>query len=198
MLQGHSSSGYGQSGVPWQQVSAVSNPQHGRSSSYHFEERFNIFRPQSICRKHSLSLTRKSRKRKLQLWEHAFCCLASTDEDSPPSAMERARLMQAGLGEKKLSFMENADAEDIHHDLIETFPKLRMGGGYELLCTSERNTRLLDVIPQPPSGYTVTYLKSVAGQAKIYITPLQRNLDMKPTQGGDIVRNNCFHSPAHT
>ena len=47
--------------------------------------------------------------------------------------MDRGRLMQAGLGEKSLSFDEFADAEDIHMDLLESFPKLHMGGGYVIL-----------------------------------------------------------------
>ena len=80
--------------------------------------------------------------------------------------------------------------KSLHHDLLEAFPKLRAGGGYELLRTSERNNRTLDVIPPPPSGYTVAYLKSVAGQAKIYVRPLQKDLDLTPTQGEDTVRLN--------
>ena len=38
-------------------------------------------------------------------------------------------------------------------------------------------------IPPPPSGYTVEYLKSVGGQAKIYIRPLQKYLDLAPAEG---------------
>ena len=104
--------------------------------------------------------------------------------------MDRGRLMQAGLGGKTLSMMESADAEDLHHDLLEAFPKLRSGGGYKLLRTSERNNRTLDVIPPPLSVYTVAYLKSVAGQAKIDVRPLQKDLDLTPTQGEDTVRLN--------
>ena len=109
-------------------------------------------------------------------------------QGSPPGPMERGHLMQAGLGAKTLSFMQSTDADDLHYDLLEAFPKLRAGGGYELLRASERNTRSLDVIPPPPSGYTVAYLKSVAGQAKIYIRPLQKDLDLTPTLGEDTVR----------
>jgi hypothetical protein len=76
--------------------------------------------------------------------------------------------MQAGLGVKTMSFVESSDAEMLHEeDLLQAFPKLCQGGGYELLRTSQHNTRSLDVIPPPPSGYTVAYLRSVAGQAKI-------------------------------
>ena len=44
--------------------------------------------------------------------------------------MDRGHLMQAGLGEKLLSFDEFADAEDIHSNLLAAFPKLHAGGGY--------------------------------------------------------------------
>ena len=169
------------SGIPWQQDPAGSS----------HRKRFNIFRPQvSQQRSRSVSVPRKAKKRKLQFWEHCFCCLASTTQCSPPGPMDRGRLMQAGLGGETLSIMESADAEDLHHDLLEAFPKLRAGGGYELLRTSERNNRTLDVIPPPLSGYTVAYFKSVAGQAKIYVRPLQKDLDLTPTQREDTVRLN--------
>ena len=95
-------------GIPWQQDPAGSS----------HRERFNIFRPQvSRQRSRSVSVPRKAKKRKLQFWEHCFCCLASTTQCSPPGPMDRGRLMQAGLGGKTLSIMESADAEDLHHDL---------------------------------------------------------------------------------
>ena len=64
---------------------------------------------------------------------------------------------------------------------LYAFPKLRTGGGYEHLRTNKRNTRSLDVISPPPGGYTVEYLKGVAGQAKVYIRLLQTDLDLSPT-----------------
>ena len=122
-------------------------------------------------------------KKKAKIWEHQFVCLASKTQCSPPGPIDCGHLIQAGLGGKTLSFVETSDAEMFHEDLLDAFPKLRTGGGYELLRTNERNTRSLDVIPPPPSGYAVEYLKSVAGQAKIYIRPLQRDLDLAPDKG---------------
>ena len=122
-------------------------------------------------------------KKKAKIWDHHFFCLASKTQCSPPGPIDRGHLMQAGLGGKSLSFMETSDAEMFHEDLLDAFPKLHTGGGYELLRTNERNSRSLDVIPPPPSGYTVEYLKSVAGQAKIYIRPLQKDLDLAPAEG---------------
>ena len=128
-----------------------------------YRERIDIFQP--YHRSRSASLPRRSRnmKKKAKIWEHQFVCLASKTQCSPPGPIDRGHLIQAGLGGKTL---ETSDAEMFHED---AFPKLRTGGEYELLRTNERNTRSLDVIPPPPSGYAVEYLKSVAGQAKIYI-----------------------------
>ena len=47
-------------------------------------------------------------------------------------------------------------------------------GGFELLRTSERSNKFLDVIPLPSSGYSIQYLKSIAAQAKIYIRPIKQ------------------------
>ena len=55
------------------------------------------------------------------------------------------------------------------------FPKLANGGGYELLRLGDMKT--LEIISEPASGYSVEYLKSVVSSAKIYIRPLQKNLD---------------------
>ena len=121
------------------------------------------------------------------MWEHTFVCLASKVQSSVPGPIDRGRLMQAGLGERLLSFVESDDAEMLHGDLLQGFPKLREAGGYELLRTCDRNARYIDVIPPPPSGYDVTYLKSVAGQAKIYVRPLQKDLDLTPTGKVDTV-----------
>jgi len=101
--------------------------------------------------------------------------------------MDRGQLLQAGLGDKNISFVESADAEDLHYDLLEAFPKLKSGGGYELMRTSDRGNRSLAVIPCPSSGYTIAYLRSVAGQAKVYIRPLQKDLDLSPIDELDAV-----------
>ena len=42
--------------------------------------------------------------------------------------------------------------------------------------SGDRNT--LQLIPQPAQGFSVFYLKEVVRQAKIFIRPLQRNIDI--------------------
>ena len=53
--------------------------------------------------------------------------------------------------------------------------------------SSDRSNRSLAVIPSPSSGYTIAYLRSVAGQAKVYIRPLQKDLDLSPVDESDAV-----------
>ena len=78
---------------------------------------------------------------------------------------------------KKLSLSQTNDSDDVHFYIMEAFPRLKDAGGYELLRAT--NGRLLEVIPLPPDGYSVAYLKDVAQQAKIYIRPIQKNLPLE-------------------
>ena len=113
---------------------------------------------------------------KLSMWEHEFICLASISQSSPPSPMEKAELIRAGLGPKKLSLFQYRDSAEFHDGIASAFPKLTSGGGYELMRTMPNNNKELCVIPPPSGGYTVEYLKNVVNQAKVYIRPLQKDL----------------------
>ena len=123
-------------------------------------------------------------KKKLQMWSHTFVCLARVDQGEVPDSRERAQLKIDGLGEKKCSIFMYAEAEEIQDALMDEFPKLARAGGFELLRQTGNN-RLLELIPSPRNGYSVDYLKAVVSNAKIYVRPLQRDLDI---DGGDEVR----------
>ena len=71
---------------------------------------------------------------------------------------------------------------EFHEDILDAFPKLSEGGGYELLRTAEGNNKLLDVIPVPPGGYTASFLKDIVMQAKVYIRPIQKDLFLESVQ----------------
>lgn len=125
--------------------------------------------------------SKKTKKKRLIMWEHEFICLAKIGEESPPTPMEKAELIRAGLGPRKLSLFEYGDSSEFHESILSAFPKLNDGGGYELLRTVPSNTKKLCVIPSPPGGHTVEYIKNIVSQAKIYIRPIQKSLslDMK-------------------
>ena len=120
----------------------------------------------------------KSKKVKLSMWDREFICLAYTAQTTPPSPMDKAELIRAGLRPRKLSFFEFGDSNEFHEMIISAFPKLMEGGGYELLRTVPNNNKELYVIPPPHGGFTVEYLKSIVSQAKVYIRPLQKNLSL--------------------
>ena len=103
-------------------------------------------------------------------------------------ARHSSRWRQKGLtsngwlrGEKN-TLTAFGDAQDIYHELLLQFPKLSQAGGFELLRTPERGGRQEDVIAAPESGYTVTYLRAVVHNAKIYIRPMQRDLGFEPVK----------------
>lgn len=73
---------------------------------------------------------------------------------------------------------------DFREFLFALFPKLREGGGFELLKISgSTRSRQLSLIPCPNEGYYVKHLKDAQtqlGHATIFIRPLQRNLTLEP------------------
>ena len=114
----------------------------------------------------------KRKASQFKTWTHTFVCLSDPDDDQPPDASERAKLLLAGLGEKKINVVAHGD---IRNDLLEEYPKLRAGGGFELLRLRGRD---LEAIPIPHEGYTVQYLKTVVQNAKVFIRPIQAPLDV--------------------
>lgn len=113
-------------------------------------------------------------------WTHTFVCLADTTQDLVPNCDERAKLMMAGVGEKKIQLIVDSDAQDINCEISSQFPKLRNAGGFELLRAQEGGGKLFSAIVVPQAGYSVGYLKTVVHNAKIYIRPLQRDLSLEP------------------
>ena len=133
----------------------------------------------SAARARSLSFTGRSRgkKRKPKEVMAKFFCLASKSQEEVPINEEKRELLVAGLGEKKCSLPENSRSAELHQVVTETFPKLLEGGGYEFLF-AEPSSRHLKVISAGPDGYTMEYLKQFVGQGRVYIRPIQCNLDL--------------------
>ena len=129
----------------------------------------------------------KSKKKKIAMWQHSFVCLADVGQTRVPAPLEKAKLMQAGLGQRDVAFLEFGGSSEFHLELLEAFPKLKQAGGYELLRTSEHSNKELAVIPPPSGGYTAQYLKAVVSQAKVYVRPLQHSLSLETVSGHEDV-----------
>ena len=117
------------------------------------------------------------KKPKPSSWTHKFVCLATTNEDRVPTSCMKDLLAFAGLGEQKV-FIPDVDCtiEEFYETLYESFPRLRKAGGFELLrCLP--STRDLEIIPSPVSQ-SPRLLRSRMSTARVYIRPIQRNLDI--------------------
>lgn len=116
--------------------------------------------------------------RKTQSWTIRAVCLSNKEATRVPcSVAEREILIQAGLGEKKIVIPDVAcSPEEFKSILISSFPKLENWGGFELL-KCRPNSKELDpisvMVTQSPA-----MLKSVMGSGRLFIRPIQQNLDL--------------------
>jgi hypothetical protein len=138
----------------------------------------------------------KSKKKKLSLWVHDFVCLSRTSDNKAPSSLEVGELLRAGLGRKQLSFPDDGDSSEVHSEIMAAFPKLKEGGGYELLRLNDAGgqRRELLLIQSPSEGYTVSFLREVLRQAKVYVRPVQRNLSLEVISKDAFLVGVCVHT----
>jgi len=107
-----------------------------------------------------------------------FVCLASKDATKPPTSVrEKAALCNGGLGDGSITFDVGSGSDHCHLKMIEKFPKLATAGGYELMLHQRGGGDDAGFHPINPP-YTPSRLKDFAGQAKMYIRPLQRDIDI--------------------
>lgn len=113
-------------------------------------------------------------------WKHTFVCLAMRNQEKVPTCdAEKDELFEAGLWEKEVCFNSlELDAEGFREVILENFPKLREGGGYQL-CKCLPNSRRLEPLSVLAHSSPLM-LKQRVGTARTYIRPLQRDLDLLP------------------
>ena len=130
-------------------------------------------------------------------WSLKLVCLSEQNASKVPcSAFERNLLVGAGLGKKK-AVLPNVDCspEEFNCFKKSLFPKLDGCGGFELLrCVP--NTKSLEM-NSPTVGQCPKLLKSVIGNGRVFIRPIQKNLDVEPSNKSSKVcagRSNIFSS----
>lgn len=108
-------------------------------------------------------------------------CLAYRNQDrSPTTNFDKDELFQAGLGEKEIIFPSlDIDAAVFKELLLEAFPKLKDGGGYQLL-KGLPNSRNLEVLSL--AVHTSPSLLKRVGNSRTYIRPIQKDLDLTPIE----------------
>ncbi|XP_028418229.1 uncharacterized protein LOC114543462 [Dendronephthya gigantea] len=139
-----------------------------------------IGRQSHVMRSSARNMTAPYTKKSLakNTFTRAFVCLSEVNKFCPPNAAERIRLSLSGLGEQTITFLKDGDAAHVHEKFLETFPNLVKGGGYEIMRTSDGNSKRLIDVPCPRGGYDVKFLKSALGQAKGYLRPLQKDIHL--------------------
>lgn len=122
-----------------------------------------------------------------ETWTREFLCIANKDVEVVPTKADKLTLLAAGLGRKKLVFGNRDDAPTFKRKMEDAYPKLKLGGGFDLLRSGVRPGELLLIKP-PSSGYTVPFLMDGAGlgQAIIYVRPIQQNLDMSEVKQEEV------------
>lgn len=119
---------------------------------------------------------------KCQSWTHVFLCVPSRDASTAPRKVsERQVLIEAGLWEKRISFSNiDCSAEEYRDQLFTEFQKLRDAGGYELMRCVPNSNHLENLGAQAMVSPRSTH--EFVGRPKVYIRPIQRDLDLTPVQ----------------
>jgi hypothetical protein len=120
------------------------------------------------------SRLRQKGKKKIQTCTLKCFCLSKVNDEKPPTTISaKAALSNSGLGPGSITC--DVNSLNIHDMLIERFPLLETAGGYELfLFQRGGQDQGFYKLPMP---YSPARLKEIAGQAMIYVRPLQRNLE---------------------
>lgn len=137
----------------------------------------------------SSSVDRKGKRPKLMgyqpikvqdTWTKEICLLARCSENQTPDRDRMATLTLAGMGKMKVVFPnKRATHDELQTFLEEKFPRLKHGGGFDVLKAVGGGGGVRPLVRIPPSreGYTVSHLKERFGQTTIYFRPLQRDID---------------------
>ena len=139
----------------------------------------------------------QSRKRRESLLGLIPTCAWQIVMTVVPDSHYRATLKLAGLGEKRFAVDIHFTGQEFYDELLYLYPKLREGGGYELLRVPEGGGKDLEVIKVPEVGYNTEYLRAVVHSAKIFIRPLQKTLDLTGASNEVSAQENMKWCPSY-
>ncbi|XP_074628755.1 uncharacterized protein LOC141886489 [Acropora palmata] len=121
----------------------------------------------------------------------------TSNESTTPDRARSEILFRAGLGRLRVVFPnKNASHDELQRFLEDKFPKLKAGGGFEVLRAAGGGGGQRSLIPVLPTreGYTVPHLKETLSSAVGFFRPLQADLDESPAiedESGPTVK--CIH-----
>lgn len=139
--------------------------------------------------------SRKSKPIKQQSWAVKVVCLSNISACKVPCTVgERETLVAAGLGERKVLIPDiDCSWEEFKSTLISAFPKLKEGGGFDILrCIP--NTKDLEIISLAVAQ-SPKLLKSVVANGRVFVRPIQQNLQLDPIvlSTTQVITNICVH-----
>ena len=195
--------------VPDPPQSSEPGPSRGASITRHgsrvITEHKKIFdfKPSKTSKLLKSAKTKKSKSKAVgrALWKRECICLRETDQTWKPSGEEKIKLAKMGLGMKEINFLSDGDEDHVHDAVLSAFPALSECGGYTLLRLGGGSKGLIE-IEGPDGGITVSYLKHILNQAKLYIRPLQCDIseDIKASDSlvsfcvlGSVCACACMH-----
>ena len=84
-----------------------------------------------------------------------------------------------------MKFNMDGDAHHIHSEIVHAYPELELCGGYSLMRLGSGSSDLVMIEP-PRGGLSVRYLRDIP--AKLFIRPLQRDIEEKENDESTVVR----------
>ena len=116
-------------------------------------------------------------------WTHDFCLLSDPNRCLTPSVKHLVNIKDAGLGRKRIVFPDKKSSFSKVKQVLESeYPKLKSeDGAFELLrAEGGGSNRPLCLIPIPPIGYSITYIKEMVGPSTlIYIRPIKSRISIE-------------------
>ena len=148
-----------------------------------YEEHCKIFgfKPVKSVKKRKgrgLGFLASQKRPKLTYWTKETICLRYTDQGKAPDTEEKMKLAQMGLGFKELKFDTEGDAFHIHSTLLSAYPEIEDCGGYTLMRLGCGSNELV-TIESPKDGLNVRYLRDILKSAKLFVRPLQRDIEIE-------------------
>ena len=86
------------------------------------------------------------------------------------------QLASMGLGLRDITFESDGGEAHIDEVIFDVYPKLLLIRSYKLMRMSDVG-RVLVNITVPEGGMTVSYLKDIVRQARLYVSPTQNIVD---------------------
>ena len=139
---------------------------------------------------------RPPKQHKASFWTKESICLRYTDQLKAPDTEEKMKLAQMGLGFKEIKFDTDGGALHIHSAIISAYPELDFCGGYCLMRLGSGSSDLVTIEP-PRGGLNVRYLRDILKSAKLFIRPLQRDIEEKGDKEPDTVSASPMHVHVH-